>query len=79
MIKYKYSGIFVRDTEVELRFLIWKVKNHSISVFYACTCTVVACKTVWSSQSRCSQGVIILLGVAKHHSLELPHWRILQE
>ena len=29
------SGIVVKDIEVELLFLIWKVYNHSVSAFYA--------------------------------------------
>ena len=29
------SGIFVKDIEVELWFIIWKVYNHSVSALYA--------------------------------------------
>ena len=42
------SGIFVRDIEVELYFLIWNVDNHSVSAFYAYmhSCGLQECKVI---------------------------------
>ena len=35
IFSYTCSGIFVRDIEVELWFLIWNVDNQSVSAFHA--------------------------------------------